>query len=197
MKRLRRWAFNGVAGLSLLLLAATLAGWGRSMFICDHFSLQYVNHETRRFANIGASWNHGGVYLIYLLARVRPDSEQLPRPLLHGGAAHWTSAVSANPSQWSYREISQSGYVLQPHVWVIEAPFWSLAIACAVAPSLWLCRWRSRHSVQRRLSKGQCVKCGYDLRATPDRCPECGAVPEKLKVESDSLSTIPITCLWR
>jgi hypothetical protein len=48
---------------------------------------------------------------------------------------------------------------------------WPLAVLTAVLPAL-----RAWRAVKRRRATGpgKCRRCGYDLRATPDRCPECG-----------------------
>jgi hypothetical protein len=55
---------------------------------------------------------------------------------------------------------------------VMPPSFWILSLACSVLPIFWLARrLRSRRSLP-----GRCSQCGYDLRATPDQCPECGAM---------------------
>jgi hypothetical protein len=63
-------------------------------------------------------------------------------------------------------------------VWVI--PHWFLFLATAALPAWWLRRhppstWPSPRA-RRRRAAGLCEKCGYDLRATPGRCPECGTM---------------------
>jgi hypothetical protein len=56
-------------------------------------------------------------------------------------------------------------------------PYWLPAAAFAVAPAAWASRAGARRR-QRRLRLGLCPNCGYDLRASPARCPECGAPPK-------------------
>ena len=55
----------------------------------------------------------------------------------------------------------------------VSLPFWSLAALTGFPFLLSAVTFRRRCRAARR-SKGLCVHCGYDLRATPDRCPECG-----------------------
>src|SRR4051794_40069461 len=56
---------------------------------------------------------------------------------------------------------------------LVHFTHWLSAILFAIAPTCWLLLSpRRRRANRRRL--GLCPTCGYDLRATPERCPECG-----------------------
>ena len=57
-------------------------------------------------------------------------------------------------------------------LWNLAVPYWFIAGAAVVTASLSLLQRRRQRT---RENAGFCRQCGYDLRASPGRCPECGA----------------------
>jgi hypothetical protein len=58
----------------------------------------------------------------------------------------------------------------------VTLPFWFSLIVSSLLPLRWL---SGRERRRRRYSRMQCIECGYDLRATPGQCPECGTTRVK------------------
>jgi hypothetical protein len=93
----------------------------------------------------------------------------------------WTQS-QARPSQ-RYSAGPRSSPFWTPPVFAdrylaIYFPHWSAAAVSGAAVWPWLGFVVFRHRRQRRRQRvGLCSKCGYDIRANPARCSECGQAP--------------------
>ncbi len=85
----------------------------------------------------------------------------------------WSWSTSQDPTRRDLLDPVYSTWRLTMPVLLITAVAWTYpAIVLVVA--IW--RRRTRW-------KGSCPTCGYDLRATPDRCPECGTATENARIQ--------------
>jgi hypothetical protein len=176
---MRRRFFKLATVVSLLLCAATVVMWVRSLGTADH-----------------VQWNRAWV----------PEPGVLEHRILSFSSADgvgyfgWTTRRDDDSNfqyGWNNVEYSKRSPRAEDARWPVD-PFWkrrfgfdhvsmyagshSYIIAAphamwatvAAMPTLTLAvRWVRK---RRRAGRGLCPSCGYDLRATPDRCPECGCV---------------------
>jgi hypothetical protein len=67
------------------------------------------------------------------------------------------------------------------HAQQISISVWWIACPLTLLPAIWLIAHPQMLPFRRKVSPGFCSVCGYDLRATPDRCPECGTIQHQKK----------------
>jgi hypothetical protein len=95
-------------------------------------------------------------------------------PFIQGMSWDWPKeSIWNHLGFWYFNEYYQFQEYAR-RVFMVACPYWLPALALLVLPVL---RARSWRRDRLRMRRGLCVRCAYDLRATPERCPECGAVP--------------------
>jgi len=182
-----RRLFNLVTGASLLLTAAIALLWWQSYTRSDKITWSQDHSLTTLRSAQGCAVLHlyrpersirsGDIRGLHYTQDL-PTSAQLEMLgvfLLCSDSSvrlvHWNRAGFA----WTHRQNNSNLIV------TAVAPFWSLAGATSMFPLAWT-GVRVRRRLRPRKTNGLCPACGYDLRATPDRCPECGNIPAQQMV---------------
>ncbi|MDB5356644.1 MAG: hypothetical protein JWN24_3097 [Phycisphaerales bacterium] len=173
--------FTSAAALSLLLCVGTCVMWARSYQTNDE--LVWLNKHGWRRVALARGYVEVKVFLCKLWKE--PDASYGLKYYRHRACGPEDYLVEVNLVELEqddrYVEWGKMGFAWHSlrrsdgtlHALAV-APFWFIAAATVVLPLGWTARrWRSR--IRGRI--GRCAACGYDLRATPDRCPECGTVP--------------------
>ena len=164
--RVKRRMLNVATALSLLLCVAVVVLWIRSHRTSSVFGYYTDRGSDGWYRNFYFASYRGRVTFVSLRQKF---ADQLPRGRFHA----WDDET---PSPQPGTEFAGFGHF---HVqgremgWTeIRVPYWSVVLAAATAPVTTAAGWLRRRG---RRKPGVCPSCGYDLRATPDRCPECGA----------------------
>jgi hypothetical protein len=190
MKRFRRWLVTGIVAISLLLFVATTALWFSGYYFLGwEGEWENVNSDGLGRSIFTIEFSGGGVGIsewsfavdpinrtpifLQFYSSLTPSPLSLTRSWKRLATSDYPSRWLTSRSRWAFMwETEKHGYDIGNRREVV-APAWFLAVLLLIAPILWfLSRRRSRVSI--------CSKCGYDLRATPDRCPECGTIVERI-----------------
>ncbi len=203
MKRLGRWLLNAVAALSLLVCLAATAAAVDSFWWQDYFSF---GHQWQWDVELRRGIFIVSVYTVQRPVKIWPATTRPFRPphIAYTGPGiplpirwnfHHSEAPAALVPAFN-GPLGFSGALQQPMPVNYKLPLdprlpqivtfnvgksfvfpaWALIIAAALIPAFHFVAGRGRRRRQRRQANGLCPHCGYDLRMTPDRCPECGTV---------------------
>jgi hypothetical protein len=156
---------------STVLLVFVAAMWTRSYWVMDKLMIR----PTSSIVTIHFFGGQGSVACTVTSEtdyKVSPHwykVEQIDKPTdLYN---YWGSAgfTAKNLIYFGGFVVERPG-VVQGRLCGILVPHWFLLLLTALIVGLMTWRWLRA----RRRDPNLCAKCGYDLRASPQRCPECG-----------------------